>query len=82
MGGFIGDALAKLAVRLLQWWAARQDIKTGERRKIALEAADLALKALATKADSEFDPNADPFKLRDDAGKIRVQGKDPPKTNT
>jgi len=62
IGGALAQALASLAVAILQWYWQRQDIRDTERAKIALAGLEQINKALDWKASHPVvaDPG-DPF---------------------
>ena len=61
----LADILASLAVAILQWWAAREDLKGTVRASLALEAAQKAQAALQWKITALGKP--------DHGGTLRVQ---------
>jgi hypothetical protein len=63
----LAEALARVAVEILDWYARREDLRTTERARIALEAARLARVALNWKADHPVVLGPDPL------GDFRVQ---------
>ena len=79
--GFLADLLATLAIGILKWWSAREDIRNVERGKMALRTAVLAERALAWKADHPVPPDADldhQLRVRDHAGDLTLPPHDPP----
>ena len=79
----LADILAALAIGILKWWSAREDIRNVERGRMALRAATLAERALAWKADHPVPPDADldgpaGLRVRDDAGTLQLPADRPP----
>jgi hypothetical protein len=79
----LAQLLATLAVAVLQWYAARRDIRETERGRMALEAARLGAAALTWKADHPLPtgPDADldhQLVVRDDAGTLHLPIDRPP----
>jgi hypothetical protein len=80
---WLAQLLATLAVSVIQWYAARQDIRETERGRMALEAARLGAAALQWKADHPLphggDANLDRvLPTRPDAGSITLPPDRPP----
>jgi hypothetical protein len=63
----LGEILARVAVEVLKWWGERQAIRNEVRAKLALEASELARKALEWKEDHPVVLGPDPL------GDFRVQ---------
>ena len=61
IGGAIGEIIATLAVKFLQAYWARADLKSSVRNDIALAASGLALKAEEWKAAHPVPDGGDPF---------------------
>ena len=73
------SVITAIVVALLQWLSQRRDIKQVERTRIALYAAQLALKAKQWKLDNPVvlgDPLGD-FRVRLDPTDRTVSGPDP-----
>jgi len=73
----LADLLAALAIGILNWWSAREDLRNVERGRMALRAATLAARALAWKADHPVPPDADldgpaGLRVREDAGTLTL----------
>ena len=61
LGSAFAQALAGVAVAILQWYWGRKDIRDTERSKIALEGLEQINKALDWKADHPVVLTDDPF---------------------
>ena len=61
VGAALAQALASMAVAVLQWYWARKDIRDSERSKIALAGLEQINKALDWKADHPVVLTDDPF---------------------
>jgi hypothetical protein len=78
MSGTLGQIIGQILVALLQWWAARVDLEDKVKGKIALEAAELAKKALQWKVDHPVDldsPGTDDFRVQPGPKPERIRGK-------
>jgi len=61
VGAALAQALASMAVAILQWYWGRKDIRDSERSKIALEGLEQINKALDWKANHPVVLTDDPF---------------------
>jgi len=52
----LADFLASLALGILKWWSAREDLKRAERQKLILESLELENAALTWLAEARLDP--------------------------
>jgi hypothetical protein len=69
----LAEALARVAVEILDWYARREDLRAAERGRIALEAARLARVALQWKADHPVVLGPDPlsdFRVQPGGGRV------------
>ena len=82
VGAALAQALASMAVAILQWYWGRKDIRDSERSKIALEGLEQINKALDWKAEHPVVLTDDPFGdfVQPDKPTTGPESNDPDKT--
>ena len=74
----LADLVASLAVAVLNWWAAREDIKRGERQRLLIDALGLERAALEWMVAAQRDPvRWARLRVRDGAGTLSDVQLDP-----
>jgi hypothetical protein len=74
----LSKLLVSLAIGFLNWYVAREDLENEVREKLALEAAELAKKALAWKANSfDLPDRGSGLRVSNSDTKIKLQSNDP-----